>query len=495
MKIVLLLFLFCFAVNAADKPNILLIYTDDQSSRTVSCYPEAFDWVETPHIDKLANQGVRFDQAYIGTWCMPSRASMLTGLLQHNVPSLRRVGAYPNAEYDPKKLQFWPKIFKQNGYTTGHIGKWHTGNDTGYGRDWDYQAVWNRPSKSDKGAGTYYLDQRITVNGKNIGNVDGYATDNYTDWAIDFINGKTRPDQKKPWYLWLCLTGVHAPYMPAERHMNDYKNIKVPVPADIYPPRAGKPKYASKEEKWIPNKDGQPKIYQGKGIHGNTLHDLVRQYHQAVKSIDENVGRLMKTLKDSGQLENTLVVFTSDQGFAWGQHGFRHKQAPYAGNIKAPLIISMPGKVAVNKVCQTPVNGVDLVPTFFKLAGLELPWRMDGQDIVSLLKEPETFIDRPLIMTFSKSSFKPETKELPKKMKSIPWYAFVLKGNYKFIQTMVKNEIPELYDLKKDPEELNNLALNPEFKEKVKEYHALMVSELKRTKLQYVDQLPKMKGF
>lgn len=476
------------------KPNILFIYTDDQSSRTIGCYPEAFDWVETPNIDALAKQGVRFEQAYIGTWCMPSRASMLTGLMQHNIPSLRRVGEYPNAEYDPQVLQFWPKIFRKHGYTTAHIGKWHTGNDTGYGRDWDYQVVWNRPAKSDKGAGTYYLNQRLTVNGKNIGNVKKYATDNYTDYAVDFIKGKTR-DKAKPWYLWLCYTGVHGPYTPAERHLKDYADIQVPVPEDIYPPRKGKPRYSKLEEKWAKDENGQPYLLKGNGIHGNTLHDWVRQYHQAVTAIDENVGRLMKTLKESGQLDNTLVVFTSDQGFAWGQHGFKHKQAPYAGSLKAPLIVSMPGKVAVDKVSKSPINGVDLIPTFFKFAGIDLPWKMDGADMSSVLTDADKVWGRPLFMSFTQQAFGPETAEIPKKFRHIPWYGFVIKGKYKFIQTYVENEIPELYDIESDPDELNNLALKKDFKSIVFKYHEMLKSELKRTNAKFADNLPKMKGF
>ncbi|MBT6274907.1 MAG: sulfatase-like hydrolase/transferase [Chromatiales bacterium] len=108
--------------RAAERPTILFIYTDDQSHRTVSCYPEAFDWVKTPHIDSLAKQGVRFSHAYIGAWCMPSRASMLTGHHQHGIESMRMEGTYPGSAYDPDKCPFWPKVFRENGYTTAQIG-------------------------------------------------------------------------------------------------------------------------------------------------------------------------------------------------------------------------------------------------------------------------------------------------------------------------------------------------------------------------------------
>ena len=125
------------------RPNILYIFTDDQSVRTVGCYPDSFDWVKTPNIDRLASQGVRFERAYMGAWCLPSRTTALTGKHAFAAESMRMEGEYPGCEYDPEQLPFWPKVFRENGYTTAQIGKWHTGTDTGYGRDWDFQLVWN----------------------------------------------------------------------------------------------------------------------------------------------------------------------------------------------------------------------------------------------------------------------------------------------------------------------------------------------------------------
>ena len=137
------------AAATPDRPNILFIYTDDHSYRTISCYPEAYKWAKTPNIDKLAKQGVRFAAAYNGAWCMPSRATLLTGHHQHGVESMKMAGPYPGSTYDPEKCPFWPKVFRDKGYVTAQIGKWHTGTDTGYGRDWDYQLVWNRPKYTE----------------------------------------------------------------------------------------------------------------------------------------------------------------------------------------------------------------------------------------------------------------------------------------------------------------------------------------------------------
>ena len=153
--------------SAAQQPNILFIYTDDQSTRTVGCYEDAFDFVKTPNIDALAKSGVRFARAYIGSWCMPSRATMLTGHHQHGVESMRMEGEYPGSAYDPKLSPFWPAMFRQHGYVTAQIGKWHTGVDGGYGRDWDYQIIWNRP-KYVKNSPNYYHDQLTEFNGLSL---------------------------------------------------------------------------------------------------------------------------------------------------------------------------------------------------------------------------------------------------------------------------------------------------------------------------------------
>ena len=485
------------------RPNILFIYTDDHSHRTVSCYPEAYDWVKTPNIDRLATQGVRFTHAYIGTWCMPSRAALLTGHHPYGIESMRMVGQYPGSEYDPKQCPFWPKVFRENGYTTAQIGKWHTGTDTGHGRDWDYQVVWNRPRHVDN-SGAYYYDQLTEINGAKAKMVKGYTTDNYTNWADDFIRGENR-DANKPWYLWLCFGAVHGPFTPADRHLDDYPDAKIPVPADIYPPRPGKPEYMQKIDFWVKGKDGQPEMKGGafggktvegkKGVHGNTLNDWVRQYHQGVSAIDEGVGKLMKTLRETGQLENTLVVFTSDQGFGWGQHGFCTKLAPYDATIRSPMIVSMPGTLPKGKVCESPVGGVDLVPTFFQFANIDLPWKMHGHDLTPLLKNPAAKWNHPVLLTLTGRRYGADTDVIPDNaddfyLNGVPWWVFLVEGRHKYIRTLAKGEIEELYDLVNDPEELTNLALNPKYAKELTRLRKGLIAELRRTGAGMADNLP-----
>lgn len=487
---------------AADKrPNILFIYSDDHSHRSVSCYPEAHPWVRTPHIDSLAENGVRFTHATIGTWCMPSRATMLTGHLQFGVESMRMEGKYPGSTYDPEKCRFWPSVFRKNGYTTAQIGKWHTGTDTGYGRDWDYQKVWNRPRHTGN-AGKYYYDQLIETNGGEAVMTPGYSTDNYTDWALEFLEGEHR-DADQPWYLWLCYGAVHGPFTPAERHLDEYPGAEVAIPADIYPPRPGKPTYANKWDEWEPGPDGVPyrkggskqKTVRDNTVHGESLHDWERQYNQAVLAIDEGVGRLLEALEKTGQRENTLIVFTTDQGFAWGQHGFRRKLAPYDANIRSPLIVNFPGHIAEGAVCEHPVGGPSIPPTFFAFAGIDLPWEMHGSDLTPLLKNPDADWDEPVLMALTGQSYGSDTDTIPStdsilKLSGVPWWVSLTEGRFKYIRTLVAGEPDELYDLKSDPEELQNLAQSPDHYDRVETMRASLTAELKKRGAGFADSMP-----
>ena len=495
---------------AATRPNILLIYTDDHSYRTVSCYPEAHPWAKTPNIDRLAQRGVRFSHAYMGTWCMPARATMLTGLQTYGVQTMRETTPYPASTYDPAQCRFWPAEFRKQGYQTAQIGKWHTGTDTGFGRDWDYQIVWNRP-KHTENQGNYYYDQMLSFNGGEAKMTPGYSTDNYTKWALEYIRGEHR-DPNKPWYLWLCYGGVHSPFTPADRHRNAYAGAKVETPKDIYPPRPGKPGYMQEMNTWQPGKDGQPTLRstfkraatkQEDANDGKnpTLSEWVRQYNQAVLALDEGVGQLMTALESSGQLANTLVIFTADQGFAWGQHGFRHKIAPYDSNIRAPLIISMPGRVAEGKVVTAPVGGADVVPTIFQFAGLKLPWAMHGHDLTPVLRDPSAAWPHVTLLPFTGGSFGADTDKIPTGDKiyhegvKVAWYVLLTQGQYKYIRTLIPGEIEQLYDLKADPEELTNLAYVSWHAATLKRFREATVQELRRTKAGFANAMPPVKGY
>jgi arylsulfatase A-like enzyme len=482
-------------IAAERRPNILFIYGDDQSYKTVGCYPESFSWVKTPHLDALAASGVRFTGAYMGSWCMPSRATLLTGRWPHGIESMRMEGEYPGSTYDPALCPFWPSVFRKHGYQTAQIGKWHTGADTGFRRDWDYQIVWNRP-KHPKNAGAYYETQIVAFNGEER-EVEGYSTDNYTDWAVDYIRGQHR-DPNKPWYLWLCYGAIHGPSQPAQRHAGSYAHQPAAPPIDIFGPRPDKPKYLDKTQAWSPGPGGMPMMGRGGNAarqNARTWQEWVWQVNECNRALDEGVGRVLAALRESGQLENTLVVYTADQGFGMGEHGFRAKLAPYDATYRSPLFISQPGRIPAGKVCQHPVGGPDLVVTFFAQAGVPLPWTMHGRDISPLLTNPErTDWKHPLLYEHTGHDYGSDVLKAitagAAVHNNVPFYFALRQGQYKYVRYLVEGEMEELYDLDNDPEELTNLAVKAGHRPLLTELRTVAQSELKRLDAGFADRLP-----
>ena len=235
--------------------NILYIFTDDQSFRSVSCYPGAHSWISTPNIDRLAHEGMRFSNCYTSAWCAPSRATYLTGKLPHGVMSLHLPSGYPNYVRDPDRCPYWLENLRENGWYTGIVGKWHTGPDHGHGRYWDFSAIWDH-SQPEK-YGPYYVNQNMSINGGPPEPVGGYSTDNYTEYALEFLRGRAEePD--KPWHLWLCYDAVHGPWAVADRHLQDYPDVpQVPTPEDIYPPRPTKATHMRDYGVWREGDQGQ----------------------------------------------------------------------------------------------------------------------------------------------------------------------------------------------------------------------------------------------
>jgi arylsulfatase A-like enzyme len=490
----------------ARKPNILFIFSDDQSYKTVSCYPESLPGVRTPNIDALARDGIRFSYAYMGSWCMPSRATLLTGRHPHGIETMRMEGSYPGSTYDPTACRFWPKVFRENGYQTAHIGKWHTGTDAGWGRDWDHQIVWNRP-RHPEDAGNYYYDQIVCEDGVERREA-GYSTDKYSEWAADFLKGRKR-DPEKPWALWLCYGAIHGPTTPAARHRGKHQSDEVRIPKDITGDRPGKPAYLEKTQAWIRGKDG--KIYAGKsgaafGDEDNerkrtTFEDFVHQTNECVDALDEGVGRVMNALRASGQLENTLVVFTADQGFAMGEHGFRMKLGPWDATYRSPLIVSMPSRFARGAVCNRPVHGVDLVSTFFALAKLPEPWSMHGQSLLPLLENPQSDAARhPVIYEHTGHFFGSDVRKMLRENPShaehnnVPFYVALNDGRWKYIRYMRSSDGEELYDLEADPEELVNLIEQPTASLILARLRSEMHSELRRTGSDFTNEVFKPKA-
>lgn len=488
------------AAAAPRPPNILFIYTDDQSYKTLSCYDGAPSWVSTPRLDGLAAQGVRFARSYLGAWCSPSRASILTGRLQHGVTGFTTVGSGVASRYDPAQCRFLPAEFRRRGYHTAQIGKWHTGDDTGFGRDWDHQIAWNAALPTR--AGGYYGGQTVLHDGRERA-VTGYSTDNYTGWAVDYLRARAR-EPGRPWYLWLCYGAIHGPTTPAPRHRGKYAGRIAPAPADIFGPWPGKPAYLEKTRAWMPGPDGRPALAVrprgGSGTAaptpGLSYDAWIQQVNECLAAVDEGVGRLLEALDETGQRGNTLVVFAADQGHGLGEHGFNQKVAAYDATVASPLILAWPGRLPAGRVCAQAINAPDLMEYLCGAAGVRVPWKTHGRDLRPLVADPERAASLgPMLMTHTSRSYGEDTREIPTDGRltastGVPWYALLRLDQFKYVRTLVAGETEELYDLAADPEELTNLAGRPEHAARLRALREATIRELRRTEAGFVDRLP-----
>jgi len=498
MKILsVLLIVISIAVKANDIPNVLYIFTDDQSYRTVSCYEGSYDWVKTPNIDSLAKEGVRFKNAYIAPFCVASRITHMTGNLPHSAKGIFNGETLTgNAlKKEIKKNPFWLQRLRQSGYHTSMIGKWHIySRMPAIGIDWDYAAYWHK-----KMVNAYYYDQKISFNGAQPVDLGGYSTDRYTDLAISYIN-KRSEEPKKPWYMWLCYSGVHMPHQAAKRHENSLQNISdIPEPVGYRSKRIGKPEYVQQLKPKSNDADNKK------------LNETILKYHRCVLSIDENIGRLVKCLKESGQYENTIIIFGSDQGLAMGHHGFHHKKnAPYDETLRSPLIFHYPKKFPKGKVSNQRVSGPDIVQTLHELTGIEAKESMDGMSLVPLLKNPKAKLPRPaMLMSNVRTSFSAATPKgargIQRKVDSgakgydgMPMYMMIIAGKHKYVKHLLNNTVEEVYDLEADPNESRNLALSIEYKTLLEKLRKLCVEEFRKTQSgfnggHFVDLFPKAK--
>ena len=231
---------------------------------------------------------------------------------------------------------------------------------------------------------------------------------------------------------------------------------------------------------------------------GRPLADWVRQYHQGVCAIDEGVGRLLAALEESGQDQNTLVVFTSDQGFAWGQNGLKSKVAPYDSAIAAPMIIRPPaGEGIAGGVVDVPVSGVDLPPTFFAQAQIPLPWDMHGHDLTPLFQASTSDWEHAAMLVHTAKQYGHDTDRVPPvgdprllHGPGVPWYVLLAQGRYKYVRTLIVGETEELYDLVADPQERFNLAGHTQHQEILATFRSRTVAELQRTGAGMAANLP-----
>lgn len=417
-----------FATGAwaeTDPPrNIVFILIDDMRFDSMSCMGHPF--LETPHLDALAENGVLFKKAFVTTaLCSPSRASILSGQYAHRHQVLN------NSTPFPKGVPTFPESLQQGGYQTAFVGKWHMGGDSDDPRPGFDHWV------SFKGQGTY-RDPSLNINDKP-GKVAGYTTDILTDHAVEYLNR----DHQEPFLLYLSHKAVHADFDPADRHKGSYANKQYPYPASMANTNEnyhGKPEWVRRQRNSWHGVDG---MY-NKDVH---FDDFTKRYTETMRAVDDSVGRVVEALKAKGLLESTLLVFTSDNGFMFGEHGLIDKRTMYETSIRVPLIVHCPDLVPGGQTREEMVLNLDFAPTFLEAAGLPVPDSMQGQSFLPLLEGKGTDWRTSFLYEYYWERSFAQT----------PTVTGVRTDKYKLMRYHGVWDKYELYDMEDDPEERNNL--------------------------------------
>ncbi len=417
--------------SAQERPNIVFILIDDQRFDAASALGHPF--LKTPHLDRLIERGVLFENAFVTTsLCSPSRASILTGQYAH------RHGVLDNrTRLDPRTPTF-PRELQGAGYRTAFVGKWHMGGTSDAPRPGFDRWV------SFPGQGLYY-NQTFNIDGERVPR-QGYTTDLITDYALDFL--AARQGAEEPFLLYVSHKAVHASFRAAERHVGSYAGKRYPPPptmANRHDNYEGKPN-------WV---EAQRRSWHGvDGLYDNTVdfQQFAVDYAETMRGVDDSVGRIVGALEEQGLLDRTLLVFTSDNGFQFGEHGLIDKRTMYEASIRVPLVVLAPGFEGGTGGLRRPemILNLDFAPTFLEAAGLEIPSTVQGRSFLGLIEgdgaERSPWRDAFLYEYFWERAF-PQT----------PTVLGVRTDRYKFMRFHGIWDRYELYDLEADPDERNNL--------------------------------------
>lgn len=464
--------------NVETPMNILFIMCDDHSYQTLSAYDSRF--INTPNIDRIASDGVRFTNSFVANSISgPSRACMLTG--KHSLAN----GFTDNSSLFDGEQQTFPKLLQKQGYETAVIGKWHlTSDPTGFNY-WDILI----------GQGDYYNPTFIR-NGEKVQR-KGYATNVTTDLALDWLENVR--DAEKPFCLLLHHKAPHRTWMPDTCDLELFSNVNFPLPETFYDDYEGRVaasrqrmtigkdldlvydlKMADKENEihtssgleergraiynnmdaeqkaaWDAHYDKIIARFKAAGLDGKKLEEwkyqqYMRDYLRVITSVDRNVGRVLDYLETEGLMDNTLIVYTSDQGFYMGEHGWFDKRFMYEESFRTPLLMRLPGGIKGDITAL--VQNIDYAPTFIELAGGEIPGDIHGSSLLPLLKGEEWKPNRKALYY--------HYYEFPDEHSVHPHYG-VRTERYKLIHFYEGIDEWELYDLQKDSAELNNIYAIP----------------------------------
>lgn len=449
----------------ARRPNVVFIMTDDHAAHALSAYGSRLN--KTPHLDRLAKEGMKFENAFVtNSICTPSRAVILTGKYSH----LNGVPVFNHIDNTQPQLQ---KYLQAAGYHTGMVGKWHLGGndpkrpDDGKPVGFDY---WNILP----GQGAYFDPVMIEMGERK--KLSGYTTDIITDLAMGFI--EKRP-KDKPFFLMYHHKAPHRNWQPAEKYRKQFENYDPPIPATFDDDYKGKSD-ASRQSTMHIDADLNESDTKGKppaGLSGAELkrwkfRRYMQDYLACVQSVDDNVGRFLDYLDKTGLAENTIVIYTSDQGFFLGEHNFYDKRFMYEESLRTPLLVRWPGKIKPGSVSKSMVLNLDFPVTMLDAAGVKIPADMQGRSFLPLLRG-----------------------QTPKDWRRSMYYRYYHPGHhnvaahygvrtdrYKLIFFNKLNQW-ELYDLQKDPGEMKNVYNDPAYQKTLEQ----LKKELYRLKKEFKD--------
>jgi arylsulfatase A-like enzyme len=451
--------LFAFAISSRSaetniRPNIVFILVDDLRWDAFGCMGHPF--VKTPNIDRIAKEGALFKNFFVSIpLCSPSRGSFLTGQYAHTH------GVIDNADHSAlsHQLATFPRWLHDAGYETAFVGKWHMGNDDSPRPGFDH---WT----SFKGQGVYQ-NPKLNVDGK-IAQVDGYITDILNARATEFV----KQEHTKPFMLYLGHKAVHGPFTPAERHNNLYANDTIPRPPNVDDNLADKPVLTRKVENPQAGKKAQKVVEnEDAGNKGKIPEVLVRQQLRALMAIDEGVGQLLKALEESKQLDNTMFIFTSDNGYFWGEHHLGDKRWAYEESIRDPLFIRYPKLIKPGTVREQMALNIDIAPTLLDLAGAPVPKTVQGHSLLPLLKDAKANWRKSALTEYFQEKFYIRT----------PTWQAVRTDQWKYIHYTELEGMDELYNIKADPYEMKNLIQDKSSKSTLRDMKAELAKLLKQT--------------
>jgi arylsulfatase A-like enzyme len=457
------------------RPNIIYIMPDDLTTQAISAYGSIYKGIApTPNIDRIATEGMLFQNVMCtNAICGPSRAAILTGNYSHIN------GYYKNengGQFDASQWTF-PQEFQKNGYQTALFGKWHLGTDPVGFDEYKFHAL-----SLQQGV---YWDPIYNVNGKRQ-KFEGYATNLTTDFALNWL--QKQRDTKKPFMMVLQYKAPHRPWEPDRKYENLWDDIEMPYPAtfnDDYKGRewtAGDTEmtmdYFSRRDMKLKRPDNIPEnerlewdfygakrgeIVQPEGMSAEEgrkwrYQTYIKDYLACVKSVDDNLGRVLKYLDDSGLAENTLIMLTSDQGFYLGDHGFFDKRFIYEESLRMPFIIRYPKGIKPGSINKDIISNIDFAPTLLEFVGIKTQQKMQGKSFSSLLKGQK-------LKNWRQSMYY-HYYEFPYWHHVQPHYGirterFTLAHFYYSIDAW------ELYDLQNDPQQLNNVINDPAYQKTV----------------------------